>query len=80
MPGGGQFPEEIGGGKSMGWVVVAFVAGEIAGLITAAIISGTADRIREWRKQRHERKKFQDYYRRIGNGDRGAGLSEHKRR
>lgn len=49
----------------IGW----FVAGLGTGLIVAAIISGLADRKREWRKRRHEQKSVLDYYRHRGGGD-----------
>lgn len=43
-----------------GWIIAAFIAGEMAGLITAAILTGKADDFVEWRKRRHEQKKFRD--------------------
>ena len=43
-----------------GWIIAACIAGEMAGLITAAILPGKADNFGEWRKRRHEQKKFRD--------------------
>ena len=41
----------------MTWLFFAgFVAGDLIGLITAAIILGCMDEISEWRKRRHEKK------------------------
>ena len=46
-----------------------FMPGFVAGMITAAIVSGAADKIAEWRKRRHEQKSVLDYYRHSGSGD-----------
>ena len=48
----------------IGW----FVAGLGTGLIVAAIVSGLADRKREWRKRRHEQKNVQNYFMHHGGG------------
>ena len=44
----------------VGWFIAGFVAGELVGLIVAAILTGKADDFMEWRKRRHEQKKFRD--------------------
>ena len=54
-----------------------FVAGLLAGLITAALISGLADRVTEWRKRKHEQKSVLDFFQRTGGGDHHAGRAEH---
>ena len=46
-----------------------FLPGYIAGLITAAIVSGAVDRITEWRKRRHEQKSVRDHYHHRGGGN-----------
>ena len=46
-----------------------FVAGLLAGLITAALISGLADRITEWRKKKHEQKSVRNNHYHRGGGD-----------
>lgn len=46
-----------------------FMPGFVAGMITAAIVSGAADKIAEWRKRRHEQKSIRDHYHHRGSGD-----------
>ena len=55
--------------------VIWFVVGEICGLITAAVISGGADRLMRWRKRKHEQKSVQNFYMRSGGDHHGAGRS-----
>ena len=54
-----------------GWTIGAFIAGELAGLVTAALISGLADRMNERRKRKHEQKNIRNFYLRTGGGDHG---------
>lgn len=49
----------------IGW----FIAGLGTGLIVAAIISGLADRKREWRKRRNEQKSIRNHFSHRGGGD-----------
>lgn len=67
---------EGGAGKETGmsgWTIGAFIAGELAGLVTAALISGLADRINERRKRKHEQEDIRNFYQRTGGGDHGDG-------
>ena len=67
---------EGGAGKETGmsgWTIGAFIAGELAGLVTAALISGLADRMNERRKRKHEQENIRNYYQRVGGGDHGDG-------
>ena len=42
----------------MAWeIIAAFIAGEAAGILVAAIVSGRLDRIMEWRKRHNEQKR-----------------------
>ena len=56
-----------------GWTIGAFIAGELAGLVTAALISGLADRMNERRKRKHEQEAIRNYYQRTGGVDHGDG-------
>ena len=48
--------EEGGGRMIWVWIVIAFVAGEMVGLITATILSGTFDRAAEERAAKRNKK------------------------
>ena len=50
-----------------------FIAGELCGLITAALISGGVDRIIRWRERKHEQENIRNFYLRTGGGDHGDG-------
>jgi len=41
----------------IGWVVGAFVAGNMLGIIATAVMAGIVDNIAEWRKRRNEQKR-----------------------
>ena len=60
------------------WIVGAFVAGELAGLALAAIVSGKMDDYAEWRKRKNEKKNIQNFYMRDGGDHRGADRDEHQ--
>ena len=52
-----------GGIKMTGWIIAAYVAGCLTGLIIAALISGAYDSVSEWRNRKHEQKtNYNSYY------------------
>lgn len=54
----------------MDWrIIAAFIAGELAGLLVAAIVSGRVDKIRKWRKRRNEQKSLRNHFSHRGSGD-----------
>ena len=61
----------------MAWeIIAAFIAGEMTGLLVAAIVSGKADDFMEWRKRKHEQKKFQNFHVHYGGYHRDADRAE----
>ena len=58
------------------WIIAAFIAGEAAGLITAAIVSGRLDDYMEWRKRKNGKKTILDRFDCADDDHRGADLAE----
>ena len=50
-------------------IIAGFIAGEIMGLMTAAVISGMWDAYREWRQRKHEQKSIRNHFSHRGGGD-----------
>ena len=60
----------------MWWFLAGFLIGETAGMLTAAIVEGSADRYMEWRKQKNEQKRIRDRSEHHSGSDGGAGRDD----